>query len=59
MHKAGDEYTVFVMQNGKLVLRVIEIGIQDASFAEVKSGLTAGEVVSTGIAQTNSQTSSQ
>jgi len=54
LHKAGDQYTVFVIQNGKLALRVVVIGIQDANNAEVISGLQAGDVVSTGITQTTS-----
>jgi RND family efflux transporter MFP subunit len=59
LHQAGDSYTVFVVENGKLKLHVVKIGIQDLTFAEVKSGLKAGDVVSTGIAQTsaNAQTS--
>lgn len=43
------KYAVFVMTNGKLRLRVVEIGLKDATRAEVKSGLEAGDVVSTGI----------
>jgi len=45
-------YAVFVMENGTPKLRVIEVGIQDLFYAEVKSGLEAGEVVSTGLVQT-------
>lgn len=52
LHKAGDQYTVFVMVNGELKLRVVEVGIQDLLYAEVKSGLEAGDVVSTGITET-------
>ncbi len=52
LHQAGDQYTVFVVENGKLKLRVVEIGIQDLLYAEVISGLEAGEVVSTGITET-------
>jgi RND family efflux transporter MFP subunit len=52
LHKAGEQYTVFVMENGKLKLRVVEIGIQDLLYAEVVSGLKAGDVVSTGITVT-------
>jgi HlyD family secretion protein len=52
LHKAGDRYTVFVVENGELKLRVVEIGIQDLLYAEVTSGLQAGEVVSTGITET-------
>jgi RND family efflux transporter MFP subunit len=52
LHQAGDQYTVFVMENGKPRLRVIEIGIQDLLYAEVKSGLEPGDVVTTGITET-------
>lgn len=43
------KYAVFVMTNGKLRLRLIEIGLKDATRVEVKSGLEVGDVVSTGI----------
>jgi HlyD family secretion protein len=52
LHKAGDQYAVFVMQNGKPRLRVIDVGIQDLLYAEVKSGLKVGDVVTTGIVET-------
>ncbi len=44
------QYAVFVRTNGKLQLRVIDIGLQDTSYAEVKSGLQVGDIVTTGIA---------
>ncbi len=46
------KYAVFVMENGKPRLRVIEVGLQDLTHAEVKSGLEAGDVVTTGITET-------
>jgi HlyD family secretion protein len=45
-------YAVFVVEDGKPKLRVIEVGIQDLFYAEVLSGLEAGEVVSTGLVET-------
>ncbi len=45
-------YAVFVVENGNPKLRVIEVGIQDLFYAEVKSGLQVGEVVSTGLVET-------
>jgi len=45
-------YAVFVVENGKPRLRVVEVGIQDLLYAEVKSGLEEGEVVSTGLVET-------
>jgi RND family efflux transporter MFP subunit len=52
LHKAGEQYTVFVVENGEPRLRVVEVGIQDTLYAEIKSGLNAGEVVTTGITET-------
>ncbi len=50
LHKAGpDTYAVFVYENNVLRLRVIEVGLQDLLYAEVKSGLQPGEVVTTGL----------
>lgn len=46
------QYAVFVVEDGKPRLRVIEVGIMDLLYAEVKSGLEAGEIVTTGIAET-------
>jgi hypothetical protein len=34
---------------------VVEVGIQDQVSAEIKSGLQAGDVVTTGIAETKTQ----
>ena len=45
-------YAVFVIENGKPRLRVVEVGIQDLISAEIKSGLQEGEVVSTGLVET-------
>jgi multidrug efflux pump subunit AcrA (membrane-fusion protein) len=45
-------YAVFVIENGTPKLRVIQVGIQDLFYAEVKSGLQVGEVVSTGLVET-------
>jgi multidrug efflux pump subunit AcrA (membrane-fusion protein) len=46
------EHAVFVVEDGTPILRIVEVGLMDFTFAEVKSGLTAGEVVSTGIVET-------
>jgi multidrug efflux pump subunit AcrA (membrane-fusion protein) len=46
------KYAVFVMVDGVLRLRVVQVGIQDTLYAEIVSGLEAGDVVSTGITQT-------
>jgi len=48
----GDgEYAVFVVENGELILRFVEVGLMDITSAQIVSGLQAGEVVSTGIVQ--------
>ncbi|MBI5841589.1 MAG: efflux RND transporter periplasmic adaptor subunit [Chloroflexi bacterium] len=52
LHQAGDQYTVFVMENGEPRLHVVEVGIQDLLYAEIKSGLNPGDVVTTGISET-------
>ena len=49
------EYTIFVMEDGEPVLRFVEVGIMDFSFAEILSGIEAGEEVTTGIVQTQSE----
>jgi RND family efflux transporter MFP subunit len=54
LREVGDgQYTVFVMQNGEPKLRVVEVGIKDLVSAEIISGLQAGDVVTTGIVETN------
>jgi len=45
-------YGVFVLNNGVLTLKTVEVGLQDSTYAEIKSGLSEGEVVSTGIVET-------
>jgi HlyD family secretion protein len=52
LHKAGDQYAVFVMKNGELKLRIVEVGIQNLQYAEITSGLEADDVVTTGITET-------
>jgi len=47
------EYTVFVVENDEPSLRTVEVGLQDQLYAEVKSGLKAGDVVSTGLVNAN------
>lgn len=46
------EYAVFVMESGEPKLRFVEVGLMDFSFAEILSGLEAGEIVTTGIIDT-------
>ena len=46
------EFAVFVVENGEPKLRIVEVGLVDITTAEILSGLDAGEIVSTGIVQT-------
>ncbi|MBP7964525.1 MAG: efflux RND transporter periplasmic adaptor subunit [Caldilineaceae bacterium] len=45
-------YAVFVVENGVPLMRPVEVGIMDFANAEILSGLSLGEVVSTGIIET-------
>ena len=47
------EYAIFVMENGEPKLRVVTVGLMDFTSAEIISGLEAGEVVTTGVVETN------
>jgi len=47
------EYALFVMENDEPKLRIVEVGLMDFTFAEILSGLEAGETVTTGIVETN------
>ncbi len=50
---APGEYAVFVMVNGELEIRPVEVGLQDYANAEIVSGLEMGDEVSTGVVETN------
>jgi HlyD family secretion protein len=53
LHEIGDgQYTLFVMQNGKLRLHEVQVGLQDLTKAEIISGLNAGDIVTTGVVET-------
>jgi HlyD family secretion protein len=53
LHSLSDgSYTVFVMTNGKPALRSVTVGLKDDTYAEIESGLKAGEVVTTGVVET-------
>jgi HlyD family secretion protein len=51
------KYAVFVVQNGNLTFQPVVVGLMDQSFAEIKSGLQSGDVVSTGLTATNQSAS--
>jgi multidrug efflux pump subunit AcrA (membrane-fusion protein) len=46
------QYAVFVMVEGEPQMRVVEVGLMDFSYAEIISGLAQGDVVTTGIVET-------
>jgi HlyD family secretion protein len=54
LHDLGDgTYSVFVVgTDGQPKLKMVEIGLQDAASVEIKSGLSAGDIVTTGTTQT-------
>jgi HlyD family secretion protein len=53
LHEFDDgKYALFVMENGRLRLRVVDVGLQDLTTAEIISGLNAGDIVSTGVVET-------
>jgi multidrug efflux pump subunit AcrA (membrane-fusion protein) len=53
LHKlSSGNYAVFVMESEKPVLRMVTVGLQDDTFAEITSGLQVGEIITTGIVET-------
>jgi len=46
------QYAVFVMVDGELQMRQVEVGVMDYAYAEIISGLNEGDVVSTGMVPT-------
>lgn len=53
LHEIGDgQYALFVMENGKPRLRVVKVGLRDLTKAEIISGLNAGDIVTTGVVET-------
>jgi HlyD family secretion protein len=57
----GDgQYGVFVVgQDGKITLKIVTVGLKDITYAEIKSGLSAGDTVTTGVVQTKSSSNGQ
>lgn len=49
---ATGQYAVFVIEEGQPKLRPVKVGLMDFTFAEITEGLRAGEVVSTGVVET-------
>jgi HlyD family secretion protein len=48
----GGKYTLFVMENGILRLRMVDVGLQDLTKAQILSGLNVGDTVTTGLVGT-------
>lgn len=46
------EYAVFVVEDGQPKLRIVTVGLIDFTSAEILTGLDAGEIVTTGIVET-------
>jgi multidrug efflux pump subunit AcrA (membrane-fusion protein) len=54
LHEISDgTYGVFVMENGTPTFKTVEVGLMDYTYAEIKSGLNEGDVVTTGIVETS------
>ena len=51
-----NNYAVFVVVNGTPTLKIVTVGLQDGTFAEILTGLKAGDVVSTGLQATQNNT---
>ena len=49
---APGQYAVFVMENDEPSLRVVQVGLMDFTSAEIISGVNRGDVVSTGVVDT-------
>ena len=46
------EYAVFVMENGEPRLHLVKVGLMDYTYAEIISGVNAGDTVTTGLIET-------
>lgn len=51
-------YGVFVVTNGQPRLAVVTVGLMDSANAEIKTGLKAGQTVTTGVSQVKSSSGS-
>jgi multidrug resistance efflux pump len=49
------EYVVFIMENDEPRMQIVEVGLQDLIYAEIISGLSQGDVVTTGQVETTGQ----
>jgi HlyD family secretion protein len=54
LHELSEgNYAVFIMKDGTPTLTTVEVGLMDYTYAEIKSGLNEGDVVTTGIVETS------
>lgn len=52
LHEIGTgQYTVIVVEDNQPQLRLVDVGLRNELYAEVKSGLNEGEIVVTGLAK--------
>lgn len=52
LHEIGpDQYTVIVVEDNRPQLRLVDVGLRNELYVEVKSGLNEGEIVVTGLAK--------
>ncbi len=49
---SAGSYAVFIVVDGELELRPVNVGLMDFTFAEILSGLEQGDLVTTGIVET-------
>ncbi len=53
LHQLSDgSYVVFVMESGSPKMQIVEVGLTDGTYAEIISGLQQGDVVTTGVVET-------
>ena len=50
---SAGQYAVFVVEEGEPQLRMVEVGLMDFTFAEIHSGVEEGDVITTGIVETD------
>jgi multidrug efflux pump subunit AcrA (membrane-fusion protein) len=46
------QYGVFVLADGQPRLKIVEVGLQDLIYAEILSGISQGDVITTGLVET-------
>jgi HlyD family secretion protein len=49
---SAGSYGVFVLQDGQPRLTLVEVGLMDYTYAEIISGLSEGDIVTTGVVET-------